>query len=252
MDDKSIDLTVTSPPYDNMRNYNGYMFDFENIAKELLRVTKNGGVVVWVVNDQVVNRSESGTSFRQALYFKEIGFNLHDTMIYKSEGLTMNHNRYEQEFEYMFILSNGKPKTFNPIRIMCKSHLLDGDRSGQKTGAHDEKNKKLRSAAPRTTVKKDKIKGNIWKYSTGYNKSTDYKDAFKHPAIFPELLAIDHIMSWSNKGDTIYDPFMGSGTTAVAAIKHERKYVGSEISEEYCEIANKRITIELSQARLPL
>lgn len=120
IEDDSIDLTVTSPPYDDLRKYNGYNFDFENVAKELYRISKQGGVVVWIVGDKTEKGSESGTSFREALYFKELGFNLHDTMIYQSDKPPMNHNRYEQKFEYMFVFSKGKPKTFNPIKEKCK------------------------------------------------------------------------------------------------------------------------------------
>lgn len=85
--DDFIDLTVTSPPYDNLRDYNNEMtwnFEkFKEVAKELFRITKPGGVVVWVVGDATIKGSETGTSFRQALFFKDCGFNLHDTMIYK-------------------------------------------------------------------------------------------------------------------------------------------------------------------------
>lgn len=239
--DNYIDLTVTSPPYDDLRMYKGYVFDFEPIARELYRVTKKGGVVVWVVGDKTHKGSESGTSFKQALYFKEIGFNLHDTMIYEKVGLTMNHNRYEQEFEFMFILSKGKPKTFNPIKIPCIWHGKDSDRTGQFVGEHDEKNKKLRSGNKRGNIAPDKIKGNIWRYNTGYGHSTKYVEAFQHPAIFPEKLAEDHIISWSNERDLVYDPFTGSGTTGVSALKHHRKFIGSEISQEYVALANRRL-----------
>ena len=239
--DVSIDLTVTSPPYDNLRTYNGYVFDFEGIAKELYRITKEGGVVVWVVGDATINGSETGTSFKQALYFKEIGFNLHDTMIYRTEGLTLNHNRYEQEIEYMFVFSRNKPKTFNPIKIPCLWYGKDSDRTGQKTGKHNESNKKLRSENGRTNIKPTKIKGNVWKYGTGYGKSSKDKIAYKHPAIFPEQLAYDHIISWSNEGDTVLDPMMGSGTTGKRAKILNRHFTGIEISKEYFDIATRRI-----------
>ena len=129
LESEIIDLTITSPPYDNLRKYNGYSFDFENIAKELYRTTKKGGVAAWVVNDSTVKGSETGTSFKQALFFKEIGFNLHDTMIFaKNNPVPLTHNRYEQQFEYMFILSKGKPKTFNGLKKLNKSY--DKSRSG--------------------------------------------------------------------------------------------------------------------------
>lgn len=250
MPDSFIDLTVTSPPYDNARNYKGFVFPFEDIAKELFRVTKEGGVVVWVVNDQTVNGSETGTSFKQALYFMTCGFRLHDTMIYKDCGLTMNHNRYEQEFEYMFVFSKGKPKTFNPIKVKCLYYGKDSDRTGQFTQAHDEKGKKLRSNKERTNIKPEKIKGNVWEYPNGYGKSTTDDIAFEHPAIFPERLAADHIASWSNEGDIVYDCFGGSGTTGKMAHKYKRNWILSEISPEYVEVATKRLMPYLSQCSL--
>lgn len=234
--DNCIDLTVTSPPYDNLRKYNGFTWDFEATARELYRVTKPGGVVVWVVGDATIKGSETGTSFKQALYFKECGFNLHDTMIYMSDKPPFSHNRYEQKFEYMFVFSKGKPNTFNPI--MEKSKYAGSDKSARTfrhTGAELEK------THIKNNVKDEKIKGNVWYFSTGYNKSSKDKIAFKHPAIFPEQLANDHIISWSNPGDVVLDPFMGSGTTAKMAILNGRQYIGFEISSEYCEIANKRI-----------
>ena len=242
MPDKCVDLVVTSPPYDNLRNYEGYSFDFESVVRDLFRIIKDGGVVVWVVGDATLDGSETGTSFKQALYFKEVGFNLHDTMIYYKEGMTLNHNRYEQEFEYMFVLSKDKPKTFNPIRIPCKWFGKDSDRTGQKLGPHKEVMKKARSGKDRTNIKEDKIRGNIWKYNTGYGHSSRDRIAFEHPAIFPEKLASDHITSWSNEGDVVLDPMAGSGTTLKMAKKNNRNYIGIEISEEYCKIAEERIS----------
>ena len=235
LDDESIDLTVTSPPYDDLRKYNNN-FDFENIAKELYRVTKDGGVVVWVVADKTKNGSETGTSFKQALFFKDIGFNLHDTMIYMSDKPPLTHNRYEQKFEYMFVFSKGKPKTFNPIMEECKYAGSDKKaRTFRHTG--DE----LQETHIKNKVNKEKIKGNVWYFSTGYNKSTKDIIAFKHPAIFPEQLANDHIISWSNERDTVLDIFSGSGTTAKMAKLNNRNYIGFEISKEYCDIAEERL-----------
>lgn len=241
-----VDLTVTSPPYDNLRSYNGnieqWNFEkFQGIAKELYRVTKQGGVVVWVVGDATVKGSETGTSFKQALYFKEIGFNLHDTMIYHKNSLPKNHNRYEQDFEYMFVFSKGKPKTFNAIRIPTKYPEKETARKNSFFSKTDEKMRSARSGKKRKPVGKDKIKGNIWYITTGKGHSTSDKDAFKHPAIFPEQLAEDHIITWSNSGDLVFDPMVGSGTTCKMAILNDRKYLGIEISEEYVNIANERI-----------
>ena len=236
IEDNTIDLTVTSPPYDDLRKYNGYSFDFENTAKELYRITKDGGIVVWVVGDKTEKGSESGTSFKQALYFKEIGFNLHDTMIYMSDKPPLTHNRYEQKFEYMFVFSKGKPKTFNPIMEECKYAGSDKKaRTFRHTG--DE----LQETHIKNKVNKEKIKGNVWYFSTGYNKSTKDIIAFKHPAVFPEQLANDHIISWSNEGDIIFDPFMGSGTTAKVAQMLNRRWIGTELSEDYCKIIKDRL-----------
>jgi DNA modification methylase len=226
--DKSIDLTVTSPPYDNLRTYNGYSFDFEGIAKELYRVTKDGGVVVWVVGDATIKGSETGTSFKQALYFKEIGFNLHDTMIYYKKFIPKTHNRYEQEFEYMFVFSKGKPKTFNPILEPSK---YAGQNKNARTMRQDSD--ELSNRSGKGVVKPYRIKGNIWRLLPDHISS--------HPAIFPEKLSEDHILSWSNESDTVLDPMCGSGTTCKMAQENKRHFIGIEISQEYCDIANERL-----------
>ena len=251
MPDNFVDLTVTSPPYDGLRTYNGYSFPFEEIAQELYRVTKQGGVVVWIVGDATINGSESGTSFRQALFFKECGFNLHDTMIYSSRKPPLTHNRYEQEFEYMFVLSKGKPKTFNPIKVKTN---FAGDvkkyNHGKDTDAKKEKGDAVRWRDEKMIINDQKIKGNIWDYATGMNGSSKDELAFLHPAIFPEKLVADHIYSWSNESDLVYDPFMGSGTTAKMAHLQKRNWIGSEISSEYVELANKRLDPYLRQTSL--
>lgn len=221
MSDGLIDLVVTSPPYDDLRSYEGYSFDFEPIAKELFRVVRDGGVVVWVVGDSVKNGTESGTSFKQALYFKEVGFNLHDTMIFEKNSSTFparaTSNRYTQIFEYMFILSKGKP-TANLI--------LD---KANKWAGHKDFSGKLKNPVPDFSPR-----NNIWKYTTSFN-------GVEHPAPFPEQLAEDHIKTWSQEGDTVYDPFMGSGTTAKMSALNNRHYIGSEISSDYCTTARERL-----------
>ena len=248
MPDCFIDLTVTSPPYDGLRTYNGYSFPFEDIAKELYRVTKEGGIVVWVVGDATENGTESGTSFKQALYFKEVGFNLHDTMIYNRSGKFPEANRYWQDFEYMFVLSKGKPKTFNPIKY--KSVRESGEkvlaRKRTKEGEliEDTCHKK------KTQFKGEKNGGNIWYIPAGWMTSSKDEISYKHPAIFPEKLAADHIFSWSNENDIVYDCFGGSGTTAKMAHLQKRNWILSEISEEYCNIAEKRIEPYLMQQSL--
>ena len=249
--DGSVDLTVTSPPYDNLRTYNGnidqWSFEkFQGIAKELYRVTKQGGVVVWVVCDATINGSETGTSFKQALKFMEIGFNLHDTMIFKKTNPIpqIYRKRYNNEFEYMFVLSKGTVNIHNPIKVPCLHAGLELKGTTYKNFSVDTQ-KRGKAANP---VKSEKIKGNIWEYVVG-KKAVD-QEAKNHPAPFPYALAKDHILSWTNKNDIVFDPFMGSGTTAIAAIRAERNYIGFEISPEYYKIAQERINTE--KAILPL
>jgi len=236
MEDNFIDLTITSPPYDNLRAYNGYSFRFNRVAAELYRITKNGGVVVWVVGDSTLNGDESGTSFKQALYFKQIGFNLHDTMIYqkKAVGACGSKYCYSQAFEYMFVLSKGKIQTFNPIKDLIPK------RAGKPTNYVKTKSNKdgyVSEIIEKITPDASK-RQNIWTYEIGFCSGDDN---VQHPAKFPEQLANDHIISWSNENDLIYDPFMGSGTVAKMALLNNRKFIGSEISEEYCDMAIKRI-----------
>ena len=226
----SIDLTVTSPPYDNLRTYNGYCFDFESVAKELYRVTKLGGVVVWNVNDSTIKGSETGNSFRQALYFKELGFNLHDTMIWiKDGGGAVGSNKcYTQNFEYMFVFSEGAPKAIH--LIYDKPNKSFGqDKSGvgrrKATGEH-----KIEQRKP----SKEFSRRNNWWYIPP-------QKGVGHPAVFPEQLANDHIISWSNEGDIVLDPFSGSGTTHKMALLNNRRFIGFEISQEYVDIERKRL-----------
>jgi len=234
---ESIDLTVTSPPYDNLRDYHGFSFDFDGVSSELYRVTKDGGVVVWIVGDAVINGSETGSSFRQALGFMEAGFLLHDTMIYRKNAFPFSEvNRYNQVFEYMFVLSRGKPKAAHITRVPTKI-----------ANRNPNKNSRNRQSDGTTvpmqydTGKEDRNRANVWTYNVGYMHSTKDRFAFEHPAIFPEALARDHILSWSNEGDTVLDPFAGSGTTLKVALQHGRNAVGFEISAEYCDIIRRRL-----------
>lgn len=240
INDNSIDMVITSPPYDKLREYNGYKFNFKKTAIELFRVIKEGGVIVWIVSDQTINGSESCTSFKQVLYFKEIGLNIHDTMIYMKDNPPPvgGSNRYYQSFEYCFILTKGKIKTFNPI-VEKRRNKYNDNRTTRlrpvtrnKSGIFIEK---------QVNVKEYVKLQNIWSYTvSGGSVATD-KFAHNHPAIFPESLCRDHIISWSNENDIVYDPFMGSGTTAKVCILNNRKWIGSEISKEYCKISEDRI-----------
>jgi site-specific DNA-methyltransferase (adenine-specific) len=232
--DGSVDLTVTSPPYDNLRDYNGNNalwgeHVWKAVIQDLYRVTKDGGVVVWVVGDATIKGSETGTSFKQALWAKECGFNLHDTMIYRKQFyVPLTHNRYEQCFEYMFVFSKGKPKTFNPIKVKT---LYGGKKSTithRKTGESP-----VRGTNYGKERKHYRIIENVWIIQP--------ERSSKHPAAFPYQLAHDHIISWSNEGDTVLDPFMGSGTTGIAAKNLNRNFIGIELDPEYFKIAEKRI-----------
>jgi site-specific DNA-methyltransferase (adenine-specific) len=249
MPDNFIDLTVTSPPYDNLRDYNGYTFPFEEIAKELFRITKYGGVVVWVVGDATINGSETGTSFKQALFFIDCGFRLHDTMIYSktpSFPAANGDKRYSQSFEYMFILTKGEPLHVNLLKD--RKNKWGGSQSWGKTserlkdGSIKEREK--------INVQDFGYMFNNWEYSTGKGNTTKDEIAYLHPAMFPEKLAEDHILSWSNECDIVYDCFGGSGTTAKMAHKWNRNWILSEISPEYCEIAEKRLKPYLNQINL--
>jgi DNA modification methylase len=246
MPDAVIDLVVTSPPYDGLRDYKGFSFDFPAVANELYRVIKPGGVVVWVVGDQTSNGSESGTSFRQALYFKDIGFNLHDTMIYEKNTALPNGVRYFQVFEYMFVFSKGRPKTINLIEDR-KNRFREKWGSGRVVR---EKDGTLSKRGGNYVGREYGRRNNIWRYNTGYRFGTKDTIAFEHPATFPDLLASDHIRSWSNEGDLVYDCFGGSGTTAKMSHILKRNWILSEISKEYCDIAEKRIAPYLAQTIL--
>ena len=232
--DDCIDLTVTSPPYDNLRTYGGHSWDFEGVAQQLWRVTKPGGVVVWVVADATIDGSETGTSFRQALRFKEIGFRLHDTMVYHRQAANPSADRYWQNFEYMFILSKGQPAAANIIKDRPNKYKrMGGDAVRQKNGT-------VATSDRRVDYAEYGARENIWYYAVGGGNMGD-NICHGHPAVFPESLARDHILSWSNEGDTVLDPFSGSGTTAKMAKHNGRQFIGIEVNPEYCEIAEERL-----------
>ena len=240
MPNNYIDLVVTSPPYDEMRTYdNKSDFRFHEIAQELYRITKQGGVVVWIVTDQVNDHNESGTSFRQALHFQSLGFKLFDTMIYaKGIRAISSVTSYWQQFEYMFILSKiTKPKTINHIRDLPRIYQ---DKRFCKREA-DGTTIVTKSNFTKEELQKPTKRGNIWKYNTGGGHTTKDKIAYEHPAIMPEELCKDHIISWSNREDIVYDPFSGSGTTAKMAYCTFRNYIGSEINKKYYKLSQKRL-----------
>lgn len=242
--DDSVDLSITSPPYDSLRSYEGYTFDYKPIAKELYRVTKPGGVVVWVVADGVVNGSETGTSFKQALYFKEeCGFNLHDTMIYLRNAVTHPEKyRYYQCFQYMFVFAKGAPKTTNLIRD--HKNKTAGKKATDRFQREKDGNFRERWCFQNKKVRPEySVRWNVWEMDVGSLIMADDRLWVGHPGVFPLKLAEDHIISWSNKGDIVLDPMCGSGQTLIAAKKHGRNYIGMDISTKYCELSEQRLSL---------
>lgn len=221
MPDRFVHMILTSPPYDDLREYEGYRFPFEQIAGEIYRVLSDDGILIWVVGDATHGGSETGSSFRQALYFMELGLKLHDTMIFEKNSSTFparrTSNRYTQIFEYMFVFAKGDVEA----ALIC-------DKKNKWAGYKDYSGK-LKNPVPEFSPRT-----NIWRYVTSMN-------GVKHPAPFPEELARDHILTWSEPGAIIYDPFMGSGTTAKMAKMFDRHFIGSEISENYWRIACDRV-----------
>lgn len=240
-----VDLTVTSPPYDSLRTYNNtceWNFEkFKIIASLLYDITADGGVVVWVCGDQTIKGSESGTSFRQALYFMECGFKLHDTMIYEKNSSSFparrGSKRYTQIFEYMFIFVKGK---IHDCSLLCDKKNKWAGHTNWGNNTQYNKDGELIKTNNIKPVPEYSMRNNIWKYSVGFNGKTN------HPAVFPQQLATDHIKSWSLEGDIIFDPFLGSGTTGISAIREKRKFIGIEIDESYFNVAKKRIDDELN------
>lgn len=237
-----IDLTVTSPPYDNLRDYNGYSFDAESMLSAVLDVTKEGGVCVWVIGEKI-NGGRSLSSFNHAFMGKNVGWTVHDVMIYQKKNTPfMRSNAYTNCYELMIIFSKGKPKTFNPL-------LEPTVRSGWETSVHNKGPDAVNRKRP-VKLKTQKTKTNIWQYAVGLGGTTSDKIAFQHPAVFPERLAQDHILSWSNPGDIVLDPMCGSGTTCKMAEINERHWIGIDISKEYIEIARQRIPEQDSETLL--
>lgn len=245
MPNNFVHLTVTSPPYDDLRDYKGYNFNdssLSTIIKELYRVTADGGVVVWVIGDATVKGSETGSSFRQALLFMDVGFKLHDTMIYEKNTSPFparrNGNRYTQIFEYMFVFCKGKIKTAN---LICDKPNKWAGHTNWGKNTNRGKDGELKETTDIKPVPDFSPRNNIWKYNVGKGFNSSDKESHQHPAIFPEQLAEDHILSWSNEGGIVLDPFCGSGTTCKMAKKNNRHYIGIDISKEYCDLASSII-----------
>ena len=238
------DLILTSPPYDGMREYGGYngAFDFGAIAAACVANLAPGGVLVWVVGDQIIDGGESGTSFRQALGFKALGLTLHQTLFFEAAHYRpIDKSRALRGVQYMFVFAKGSPMVANiPI-----------DRPNVKAGM-----RVTRSYAPGKSLNgsrnpaSDRVKriadfgrrGPIWRYATECGSDMG------HPAAFPYALASDHIVCWTNPGDLVIDPMVGSGTTLRAAADLGRRAIGIEINPEYCDLIRRR----LAQSVLPM
>jgi len=234
---ESVDLVVTSPPYDDLRTYGGHSWDFERLAGELTRVLKPGGVIVWVVADATVNGSETLTSMRQAIHFKDVcGLLVWDTMVWNKGCQTApTESRYYAVWEYMFVLSKGKPKTLNLLED--RANVTNGASRGlQLSNVRKEKREITDTMRPPTKERGRRF--NLWTVNP-------YSAAIDHPAVFPEDLASGHVQSWSNPGDVVLDPFAGSGTTLKAAKELNRRFIGIEINPDYVEICQRRIAQEV-------
>jgi DNA modification methylase len=265
----SIDMVMTSPPYDNLRAYGKDFAGWgEHIWKPVLdgifRVLKDGGVCVWVVNDATINGSETGTSFKQALYWMEIGGKLHDTMIWRKINPFNfgSNNAYIQSFEYMFVFSKGKPKTLNFIYDRANITYEEEEKTDKFENLQFEgfeceekilnKNKAKRTSRRGDFMEYSNIEWEMNKLGKRHNV-WDIKSSTKvgtHTATFPLELPTDHIKTWSNEGDIVLDPFMGSGTTGVACVNLNREFIGIELDENYFKIAEDRIHEYQAQGRL--
>lgn len=239
----SVQLCVTSPPYDDLRTYGGHSWDFEATARELFRVLCDGGIVCWNVGDSVVDGSETLTSAKQKIFFREqVGFRIHDTMIYEKSNPgnpSDRQGRYNQVIEYVFVLSKGKPRAFNPIRD--KRNVSFGVmRFGKKT-RRDPNGKHNGFFSGRKPAAEFGLRGNCWRGNTAAQETPC--SAREHPAKMPKWLARDLILSWSNPGDTILDPFAGSGTTGKAAIENARNAILIEINETYLPVIERECDV---------
>ncbi len=241
MRSSTVDMVLTSPPYDNLRLYGGHNFLVDGVICEIKRVLKPGGVVVWVVGDAVKAGSETATSFKHVIKFMNSGFLLHDTMIFEKNTSSFparkTGNRYTQIFEYMFVFSHGKPKT---AKLICDK---ENKWAGWTNWGKQTKRKKdvLVEVPDLKPVPKLSPRNNIWKYTVSGGFGHKDKSAYEHPATFPQKLAEDHISTWTEKGDVVLDPMCGSGTTCIAAKKLDRKYIGIDINKNYTKLSERRL-----------
>ena len=233
---ESIDLVVTSPPYDDLRTYGGHDWDFYGVAWNLKRLLKPGGVIVWNVNDETKDGDETGTSFQQALHFKSIGLRLHDTMIWDKgcfTGVGSTTVRYGPSTEFMFVFSKGKPKAFNPLKD--RPSAVPG-RDNRAASVREIDGSVRRQESLGRSIGEHGIRFNVWREFPEMSNANRF-----HPGQMPEALARDHILSWSNEGDIVLDPFSGSGTTAKMAKHNGRRFIGIEVNPEYVEISQQRL-----------
>ena len=235
---QKADLILTSPPYDNLRKYGGNTFDFTSVADACINSMAEGGILVWIVADATIDGDETGSSFRQALYFKEHGLVLHDTMIYRKLGgpASGTKTRHKNGFEYMFVFSNGKPKT---VRILEDKITKYPEPDRQVTRRQPDGTLEY---GPRGVVPEVTLRDNVWEYSPGFRKSAENPIAHNHPAIFHIALAKDHIRTWTAPGDLVIDPMVGSGTTMRAAKDLNRLAIGIEIHSDYIDVIKERVS----------
>lgn len=247
-----VDFSISSPPYAHNRTYNGFKFDIEKMVNALTEVTKPGGACVWVVGDITEDDSETGLPFDHATEFLNNGWNLHDTMIFEKSGLPFpSKDRYTQSWEYMFVFSYQlKPKTVHLLKDKPNANAGKPAHWGKTTAR--QKDGSLKEVGKNYITPEFGVRTNIWRYITGGVGCTQDRIAYKHPAIFPEALVRDHILSWTDPNDLVLDPMNGSGTTTKIARLTKRRYIGVDISKEYVTLAKERTMLDAKHLYLPL
>ena len=240
--DECIDFVITSPPYDALRDYNGYKLDLHGLGVELLRVLKDGGICVMVIQDSTRDFAKSLTSFRTIVdWCDNIGFRLFECNIYNRQGTegAWWKKRFRVDHEYMPIFLKGKrPQYFDKENIKIPS------KHGGKimTGANI-RTKNGQTGSRKVKINPTKCPGTVMTFGNTCGGESKLKS--KHPAVFPNMLAYDMIECFCPEDGTVLDPFNGSGTTTLAAKCLGRNYIGIDVSEEYNKIARERLETEI-------
>jgi DNA modification methylase len=239
--DNCIDIVVTSPPYDRIRDYNGFECNLHNIGEQLSRVLKDGGIIVMVIQDQTKDFGKSLTTFRTILdWCDNFNLKLFETVIYKKHGAegAWWTKRFRVDHEYIPVFLKGKrPAYFTKEHLKIPSKHAGKTMTGcatRLTNGSTLKSKKLK-------INPTKCRGTIWDYVTCGDGG---KLKHEHPATFPDKIPVDFIETFCPPGGIVLDPFMGSGTTALAALNLGRNFLGFDISNEYVSLANKRVDLE--------